>query len=303
MKGFFIWGWIFILALIFLIILIFSKIPKIEVVYSNKNSTLNKRTDEINLLFLGKPGPGYIGSENTDTIFVVHFNLKKPQKIYVISIPRDLIVLDEKGNLVKINMLYGKKELNHLLKIVSEYTGLEIKKYVVFDLYLVKTLVDGLGGIEVNLQEPVVEALSLYTIPAGKRILKGDDLEIVLRSRYHPDGDFFRIKNQVKVLEGLKDKLVNIDSKGRIHFLKLILKNKNHWESNLNLEEIYSLVALEKELKQASIEHILFDTKNGFLTSGYFTLENTENVYGIFPKLGINNFSGIKNYLRSKIEN
>lgn len=283
--------------------LILTKIPKTEFVYSNKNNWGINRTKEINLLFLGKPGPGYIGSENTDTIFVVHFKLENPKKIYIISIPRDLVVFNHKGELKKINSLYAEKDIKTLLKVVSEYTGLDVKKYVVFDLYLVKILADALGGIEVVLDEPVADALSLYTIPPGKRILRGDDLELVLRSRYNPEGDFFRIKNQIKVLEGLKNKLISLSSKDRIFLLKLLQKNKAHWESNLTLEEIYSLVSLENELKKAEIKHILFTTKDGPLTSGYFTIENSDGVYGIYPKLGINNFSGVREYLRAELEN
>jgi len=59
----------------------------------------------ITILILGKPGWGYIGGENTDTIILAHFNPQK-KKIHLISIPRDLLVLDKDGYLVKINSLY-----------------------------------------------------------------------------------------------------------------------------------------------------------------------------------------------------
>jgi LCP family protein required for cell wall assembly len=145
---------------------------------------------DFSLLLLGKPGPGYIGSENTDSIMVLYYS-QKNNKIFLIPIPRDLIVKDEDGNLEKINALYEKKKINLLIKKAEEFTGLRIKNYLAVDLKLITSLVDFLGGLEVDLDEPVTDAVTLYTIPPGKQKLNGDLIELVLRSRYHPEGDFF----------------------------------------------------------------------------------------------------------------
>jgi len=291
---------LFILAFIFLSgVIFFSQGAYVETVINPKNNLFSK--EEFNLLVLGKPGPGYIGSENTDTIFVLHYDLKK-NTIYLISIPRDLVILNEKGQIEKINMLYGQKKFDLLFKVAGEYSGVKVDKYFAFDMELVKKLVNSLGGIEVEIDEPVVDAVSFYTLYPGKRILKGDDLDLFLRSRYHRQGDFFRIKNQIKALLAFKDKVLSLDSKQKLNLVRLFFTYRSHWQTNLNLEEIYNLLALEDKFKQAKFVHLEIDLKSGLLTSGYFDAPNLGYIYGIYPKLGLNNFSGIREYLRSVID-
>jgi LCP family protein required for cell wall assembly len=267
-----------------------------------KGLSFSEENKEYNILLLGKPGYGYIGSENTDSIIALHFSLKNPSKIYLIPIPRDLIVTDENGELEKINMLYSKRKINYLLNKVSELTGLKFEKYFVYDLHFVLGLAEVLGGIEVNLDAYVTDAVSLYTISPGKKILKGDDLELVLRSRYFPEGDFKRIKNQIEVIKGLKNKFFSLSNKEKIEILKFALKNKNHWETNMNYDEIYFLLSQSEKFKNAQIKTIFLSTQNGFFTSGYFKIKGIDGVYGIYPKLGLENFSAVREYIRSEIK-
>jgi len=264
---------------------------------------LAHKQNELTLLLIGKPGEGYIGGENTDSLIIVHLILNDQPKIYLIPIPRDLIVFDKNNNLTKINQLYALKELDTLLQKASDYSGLEIKNYFVYDLHFILGLAEVLGGIEVKLDQPVIDAVSFYTIYPGKRILKGDDLELVLRSRYYPDGDFQRIKNQLAVIEGFKNKFLNLSWSDKIKILKFVLTNRKNWQTNLNQETIYFLLNKSQEFKEAQIKVILLTTKEQFLKSGYFTLGNSEGVYGIYPSLGIDDYNHIKNYILAELKN
>jgi LCP family protein required for cell wall assembly len=256
---------------------------------------------DFSLLLLGKPGPGYIGSENTDSIMVLYYS-QKNNKVFLIPIPRDLIVKDENGNLEKINALYEKKKINLLLKKAEEFTGLRIKNYFAVDLKLIISLVDFLGGLEVNLDEPVTDAVTLYTIPPGKQKLNGDLIELVLRSRYHPEGDFFRQKNQMKVIIALKNKINSLSPEEKLSLMKF-LENKNYlYQTNMSKQELLSLAMKIKDLKNLEFEPMILSTKNGLLSSGYFNIYNTENVYGIYPSSGIDNYDKIRFYFQSKIK-
>ena len=257
--------------------------------------------NDFSLLLLGKPGPGYIGSENTDSIMVIYYS-PKVNKVFLIPIPRDLIIKDEKGNLEKINALYEKNEINLLLKKASEYTGLKIKNYVAVDLNLVTSLIDFLGGIEVNLDEPVTDAVTLYTIPAGKQKLNGYLSELVLRSRYHPEGDFFRIRNQIKVISALKEKIASLNTEEKLALVRFIENKKYYWQTNLDKNALLNLGLKINDLNNLQIEPIILTTKNGFLTSGNFNIYNSYNVYGIYPKDGIDNYEKISLYIQSKIK-
>jgi LCP family protein required for cell wall assembly len=256
---------------------------------------------DFSLLLLGKPGPGYIGSENTDSIMVLYYS-KKNNRVYLIPIPRDLIVKDENGNLEKINALYEKKKINLLLKKAEEFTGLKIRNYLAVDLKLVTSLIDFLGGLEIDLDEPVTDAVTLYTIPQGKQKLNGDLIELVLRSRYHPEGDFFRQKNQVKVIIALKNKINSFSSEEKLSLIKFLESKKHLYQTNMSKQELLNLAMKIKDLKNIEIEPIILSTKNGLLVSGYFNIYNTENVYGLYPSSGIDNYDKIKFYFQSRIK-
>jgi LCP family protein required for cell wall assembly len=256
---------------------------------------------DFSLLLLGKPGPGYIGSENTDSIMVVYYS-QKNNKVFLIPIPRDLVVKDENGNLEKINALYEKKKVNLLLRKAEEFTGLRIRNYLAVDLKLITSLVDFLGGLEIDLDEPVTDAVTLYTIPAGKQKLNGDLIELVLRSRYHPEGDFFRQKNQVKVIIALKNKINSLSSEEKLSLMKFLESKKYFYQTNMSKQELLSLAMKIEDLKNLEIEPIILSTKNGLLSSGYFNIYNTENVYGLYPSSGIDNYDKIKFYFQSKIK-
>ena len=288
---------LFLPVLIFLIFIFLSS--NILII---QNYNFLGHSSDLNFLILGKPGPGYLGSENTDSIIVLHYDQNK-NKIFLIPIPRDLIVRDEDGNLEKINALYEKKKIKLLLKKASEFSGFSLKNYFVFDLNLIIKLIDFLGGIEVNLKEPVTDAVTLYTLSAGKQKLNGYLAELVLRSRYHKEGDFFRIRNQIEVLRGLKERLTKLSSQEKLDLIKFLEKNSYDWETNLKKTEVLALATKIKDLNNLEIVPIIVDLNSGLLKSNYFKIYNTENVYGIYPSAGIDNFSYLRNFIQSQIKN
>ncbi|GIW67252.1 MAG: hypothetical protein KatS3mg096_120 [Candidatus Parcubacteria bacterium] len=294
MKKFLLLG-LFILGLI----LFFSFPSRNVVLISNFSSLINP--SDFTLLFLGKPGPGYIGSENTDSIIVIHYN-QRVNKIFLIPIPRDLIVKDDNGNLEKINALYEKAKINLLLKKVSDFTGLKIKNYLAVDLALVTNLVDFFGGIEVDLSEPVTDAVTLYTIPAGRQKLSGYLIELVLRSRYHPEGDFFRMRNQIRVISALKEKIISLNTEEKLALMKFLETKKYYWQTNLSKNELLNLILKISNPNDLKIEPIILTTKDSLLTSGNFNIYNSQNVYGIYPKDGVDNYDKISFYIQSQIK-
>ena len=287
------------IAFLMAMILLFYYSPKTWLI-SDINSSF--KNDALALLLLGKPGPGYIGSENTDSIMVVYFDFKN-NKVFLIPVPRDLIVLDDNKNFVKINSLYPEKKQLLLLKKVSEITGLDIENYIAYDLYLVLKLVDKVGGIEMVIKEPITDAVSYFTISPGKKKIDSYLAELVLRSRFNKDGDFFRIKNQIDFLSALKNKIFSLPVSEKIALLKFLNDNKYHWESNLDKNYFLKLFSKIKDLNNPEIVPILVDLNSGFFSSGYVNIYNNQNVYGIFPKKGVDRYDSIRFYIQSQIKN
>lgn len=279
--------------------IILSLISNKILVIQNKNFL--SFSSNLNFLILGKPGPGYIGSENTDSIMVASYDGRN-NKLFLVPIPRDLIVKDEKGNLQKINALYEKGKVGLLLKKASDFTGFPVENYFAFDLNLVIRLVDFLGGLEVDLKEPVVDAATGYVIPAGKQKLNGYLVELVLRSRYHPKGDFFRIKNQTEVIRAFKERISNLSAEEKVGLLKFLEKNRYYWRTNLKISDVLALTVKIKDPNRLEVIPIIIYLRTGLLKSGYFNIYNTVNVYGIYPTAGIDNFRYIRNYIQSQVK-
>ena len=169
------------------------------------------------------------------------------------------------------------------------------------DLNLVTKLVDFLGGLEVELQQPVTDAVTLYTLPAGKQKLNGYLIELVLRSRYHPEGDFFRIKNQLAVIKALKEKIITFSPEEKIQLIKFFEKNKYDWQTNLSSVSVLALATKIKDPAGLEIIPIIIDLHSGLLKSGYFKINGIENVYGIYPAPGIDNYVYLRNFIQSQV--
>ncbi len=129
-----------------------------------------------NVLLLGIRGenmPG--GGLLTDTIMVA--TIKKAEegsgaedKIGLISIPRDLYVkMPNTESYTKINAAYHYGEQNSnttgirdMKEVVSKVMGLEVHYTVVLNFKGFEELIDAVGGIEIDLNEPFVEPIQFH---------------------------------------------------------------------------------------------------------------------------------------------
>ncbi|GIW66130.1 MAG: hypothetical protein KatS3mg095_0028 [Candidatus Parcubacteria bacterium] len=250
------------------------------------------------ILVLGKMGKNYQGGENTDSIFVVYIRNKTTN---IIHIPRDLII-DINGSFYKINSLYSLKKTDVLLSEVSKLTGLKIKKYFVFDIYFIKKIVDSLGGLEVDLKYPVTDAVSGYTLMPGKKKFNGEWIEFIIRSRFYPQGDFDRMKNQFIIINSLKERLSNISPTELLNLINLTFQLKNHFETNLNYSEISKLV---NRIKKTKFKEILIDFNSNLWISNYYEIKINDQsffgVYGLEPKDGIGKYDKIREKIQKEI--
>ncbi|HMT26934.1 MAG TPA: LCP family protein, partial [Candidatus Absconditabacterales bacterium] len=120
---------------------------------------------QINLLLVGYGGDNHQGGYLADTIIVASFNPKKGA-VSMISIPRDLYVKKEKGVYGRINMIlpyaYSRTKtlsggVMALAEKATDITGLPISYYAIIDFEGFKNLIDVLGGIDVFVEEPLVD--------------------------------------------------------------------------------------------------------------------------------------------------
>ncbi len=185
--------------------------PDHELVYSFQNQEPVISDEMITIPSQGSETFLLIGSHehNADTMILVHFNSIQEQ-VSMLSIPRDLYY---KG--MKINSIYRNYGPSRLMSDLSSITGLNISKYIAIDMYAFIDMVNILGGITVELDEPLIDPTykvrengrwSTLFYPAGEHHLDGVAALRIARSR-HTSSDFERAVRQQKVIAALRDSI------------------------------------------------------------------------------------------------
>lgn len=178
------------------------EIPKNIPDYSS--STFGEKED-FNVLIAGDH------SGLVDTMIFMHID-EKNREIKMISIPRDLFYNGRKIN--AFAQSYGMPELK---KVLSEMTGYELDKYVKIDMYAFIEVIDLVGGVDVHLDQPVIDP-TYRVVDNGKEgtlryepgdyHLGGKEALRLARSR-HTSSDFARAERQQKIIESLQTKAQN----------------------------------------------------------------------------------------------
>lgn len=163
-----------------------------------------KNSPRINILLVGKE------HVRTDTIMLVSYD-KEEKKANVLSIPRDTYYEREdydNRQQKKINAVYQTEGIEGLIDAVEHVTMMPIHKYVTVDYEAVVSIVDLLGGIEVNVpmnmrySDPFDTPPLEINIKSGVQTLNGETALKFLRFRQnsdgtgYPEGDIGRIKTQ-----------------------------------------------------------------------------------------------------------
>lgn len=173
--------------------------PKFIPDYGDK---AQKIKGQLNILVAGSHG-GMV-----DTMILANINPVN-RKITLISLPRDLYY-----NNRKINSIYGLYGMEELKRTIAFVTGFEIDKYILIDMYAFIDVVDMIGGIDVHLDEPVIDP-TYKTLDGGKwgtlyyregdHHLSGKQALRLARTR-HTSSDFVRSERQQLILAALQSK-------------------------------------------------------------------------------------------------
>lgn len=280
----------------------------------------------VNILLLGKGGPGHEAPDLTDTILVASVDPVQKEAA-LLSIPRDLWV-KSKGSSMKINAVYanskysvlnGKKIDNQkaeaekagfsaVEQVVEDTMGIPIHYHAMIDFEGFKKAIDTIGGIDVNVTEKtsVYEVMHIdgrrYVLDAkpGRQHMDGTKALAYARSRYTSSrGDFDRAERQRLVLIAMKEKAFSLGTFGNpLKINQLISDFGNNMQSSLSTNEVLRLYEIGKNIDSSKVASVgLADPPNNFVT--------TSNIGGqsvVVPRAGIDDFSEIKNYVRNALK-
>lgn len=165
-----------------------------------------------NILFLGtddSPERGAVG--RTDTIILATVVPLKPY-VGMLSIPRDLWVTVPGVGEQRINTAYFFAESNELgsgsnaaLQTIRENFGVPVRYYAVLHMYGLASVVDALGGVDLDLDSQT------GGFPAGTHHLNGQEALIFVRERSSSD-DFNRMVRTQLLLSAIVRKATNPSS-------------------------------------------------------------------------------------------
>ena len=149
-------------------------------------------------------------SQRSDSMMLVTID-REHQKIKFTSFMRDLWVSIPGYDNGRLNAAYSYGGAELLLKTISNNFGVTIDNYVMVDFEMFEKLIDGIGGVRVDITEDEADFInetSHAKVHSGENILNGDYALIYCRIRYL-DSDFNRTMRQRKVMNSILKKTIS----------------------------------------------------------------------------------------------
>ncbi len=264
---------------------LFLKAGKISTNLFNFSTRL-KGEDQgrVNILLLGVSDPGHEGETLADTNMVISLDTKN-NKVALISIPRDTRVYIPGEGYHKINNAHAIGEnkqppggIELATKTVEQTLDIPIHYYVRANFSGLKQAVDAVGGIDIDVKEPLNdpeypcesnEGKSCgFKIRAGMTKMDGSTALKYARCRKGTCGDDFgRAQRQQEVLKALREKATSSQTLTDPKKLNgLIEAAANNLKTNLSPTEMQRVLELSKKITNDNILDIVFSIlPNGFL--------------------------------------
>lgn len=212
--------------------------------------------ERVNILVLGvdsrKMRPGEM--PRSDTMMVVSIDPKS--KTYdLFSILRDTYIHVPGHGETRINAAlgYGGPELS--METVQEFTGLPIHFYVKTDFEGFKSLVDAVGGVDLEVEknmryrDPADKGKYDINLKKGFQHLDGNKALQYVRFRHDATSDYSRTERQRKLLAALAEKMKRTST--LIQLPGILEKLAPYVETNMQFMDMVRLSALGLKLQQA----------------------------------------------------
>ncbi len=270
---------------------------KTKISYKNEPVVQDPDSNGQTFLIAGKNG------NLTDTMILANLDADQKQ-VSLLSIPRDLYVDGQ-----KINSIFAKEGMPSLTQKLESLVGTQIDNYLLIDMYAFIDLVDYIGGIQVYLDEEVVDPTyktfdngkwgTMY-FAAGEHTLNGKQALRLARSRY-TSSDFARAERQQLLLASLKDKLTNLGFADVRALSKIAVTMLSKTETDIPINKAISYFFRYKDFQIAN-KSVL--STNNILVSAYSNELNQVNcaqcgrgAYVLIPKN--NDWSLVRTYVAS----
>lgn len=174
--------------------------------YLDQNKLVSDRK-VTNILFIGCDDDSG-GTARSDSMMLVSID-RANKKIKLTSFMRDMWVYIPDNDYAKLNAAFAYGGAGLLMDTIEYNFGIKIDNYAMVDFEIFSSIIDELGGVEVEVTEKeanFINRTTRQTVESGKTVLNGDEALVYCRIRYL-DSDFMRTKRQRKVMESIVDKI------------------------------------------------------------------------------------------------
>ena len=193
---------------------------------------------------------------NTDGIVIVTLDTRA-HRVTLVERPDGVI-----GRINYIAKNYGPEAL---CKVISQHVGVKIEKYLLFDFSQIASIVDFLGGVDIEITSTESNYLQRYAIPkdsttprlrgAGTYHFNGHSAVIYMRIRkVGGGGDFMRTQRVRTVLSTLADQCREITLEEARALVDSVLENTTL--TNMSTDEMVEAMNYAMELRGCTVEEL-----------------------------------------------
>lgn len=201
---------------------------------------------------------------NTDGIVIVTLDTRA-HRVMLTSIIRDALVERPDGVIGRINYIAKNYGPEALCKVISQHVGVKIEKYLLFDFSQIASIVDFLGGVDIEITSTESNYLQRYAIPkdsttprlrgAGTYHFNGHSAVIYMRIRkVGGGGDFMRTQRVRTVLSTLADQCREITLEEARALVDCVLENTTL--TNMSTDEMVEAMNYAMELRGCTVEEL-----------------------------------------------
>ena len=266
-------------------------------IYIEKEPSISKSDTEFqevkgitNVLLIGVDARDLDEPCRSDSMIIATLD-NNNKKVKLTSLFRDTLVDIPGHGEAKLNAAYmlGGPEL--LMKTVKETYNVSIDKYIIINFWGFETIVDYIGGIEVDVKDYQLEELNKYigestggndcpVEKAGIQTLNGKQALSYARIRYNVGDEYERTDRQREVIFKVMEKLQNTKPSKYLGIMNTMLEyiktNIDPLEALNMAYTIYKLPSLDVEQLQIPLV-ALSETRNYKELGSVFLMDRLQN--------------------------
>jgi len=193
---------------------------------------------------------------NADALMLVSLSADQSE-LTLVSLPRDTVDVPLPDGTIyprKINALYVEQGIDALVGAMETLYDLEIDGHVVLDMDDFAALVEAVDGVEVTLEEPLVDPIVDLDLEPGTQTLDAGEALGYVRTRV--DQDYGRMGRQQEVIVELVDRLVDPDAELDVSAL---IDGLDSLDTDLPLDELPTLLELGRRASDAEVSNLVIE--------------------------------------------